>query len=372
MAASPLTISKSSRYLAKAQISVPPFRPDIEGTADIFEEIVRIYGYDKIEPKSVIKDDKFKTETLSNNLKSFYKSKRIIASRGYLETITWSFISTKYATLDNTTNAVQIKNPISNDLDRMRTSIFPNLLNSININIGRLHNNGKLFEVGPQFFGLQENDQQMMATAIQYGPAYNPIWNNEKRDSDAFDVKSDVYFVLDQLNIPTKNILYDELDNIYFHPGKSAQLRIGKNILARFGEIHPFILQKYEIKTKVYGFEIFLDQLNEFQAKKSSTKKAFDNNDLQAVERDFSFLLPKSIKVIEVVKKIQQIDKKIIKKVLIFDVFEDKKNFSNMKSVAFKIILQPIDKTFTDIEIENISNLIINLVSKNFDGQLRQ
>jgi len=212
----------------------------------------------------------------------------------------------------------------------------------------------------------------MMATAIQYGPAYNPIWNNEKRDSDAFDVKSDVYFVLDQLNIPTKNILYDELDNIYFHPGKSAQLRIGKNILARFGEIHPFILQKYEIKTKVYGFEIFLDQLNEFQAKKSSTKKAFDNNDLQAVERDFSFLLPKSIKVIEVVKKIQQIDKKIIKKVLIFDVFEDKKNFSNMKSVAFKIILQPIDKTFTDIEIENISNLIINLVSKNFDGQLRQ
>tara|TARA_Y100000590_G_scaffold355797_1_gene409724 strand:+ start:4031 stop:6436 length:2406 start_codon:yes stop_codon:yes gene_type:complete len=362
--------SKTNKYI---NILVPSFRPDIEGTADIFEEIVRIYGYDKIEPKSIVKDENIKKEALSNNLKSFYKSKRIIASRGYLETITWSFIAYNYAKLDNNCKEpVQIKNPISNDLDQMRSSIFPNLLNSINMNIGRLSINGKLFEVGPQFSGVEENDQQMMATAIQYGSAYNQVWSNEKRDFDIFDIKSDVYFILDQLNVPIENLIYDEIESIYFHPGKSAQLRIGKNNLAKFGEIHPSILQKYDIKTKVNGFEIYLDKLSQFQTKKTSTKKAYTDNDLQAVERDFAFLLPKETKGIEVVNKIKQIDKQIIKKVVIFDVFEDDKLFENMKSIAFKVVLQPIDKTFTDSEIEKISNLIIDLISKIFKGKLRQ
>ena len=254
------------------------YRPDIEGEADIVEEILRIYGYDKIEPQSVIKNTTFKKEVLNENLKAFYKSKRIIASRGYLEAVTWSFVSSEHASLGNKKENVKIKNPISNDLDTMRSSIFPNLLSSVNININRLHNNGKLFEVGPQYSGSKEEDQQMVASGVQYGTVHTETWGEEKRMSDVFDVKSDVYFVLDQLNVPLDKVLYEESDNNFFHPGKSAQLRIGKNILAQFGEIHPFILQKFEINTNVSGFEILLDQLSQFQLKIASTKKAYDNN----------------------------------------------------------------------------------------------
>ncbi len=354
------------------RIEVPYFRPDIDGAADIVEEIVRIYGYDKIKPQSVIKDPRINKEILNGKLKSFYKSKRIIASRGYLEAITWSFVSSEQASLGNKKKNVIIKNPISSDLNTMRPSIFPNLLTSINININRLYNNGKLFEVGPQYSGSKEEDQQMVASGIQYGPVHTETWGDEKRMSDVFDVKGDVYFVLDQLNVPVDKVLYEESDNNFFHPGKSARLRIGKSILAQFGEIHPFILQKFEINTNVSGFEILLDQVSQFQLKITSTKKAYDNNALQAIERDFAFLFPSNIRAGEIINKIKKIDKQLIKKVTIFDVFEGNKLPENMKSIAIKVMLQPIEKTFTDSEIETISNTIIDLISKTFEGKLRQ
>ena len=360
--------NKKNQY----KIEVPLYRPDIDGEADIVEEIIRIYGYDKIKPKSVIKDHKNLKPPLNENLKSFYKSKRIIASRGYLETVTWSFISSELASIENKTDNVKIQNPISNDLDTMRPSIFPNLLSSINSNISRMYDYGKLFEVGPQFSGNKEDDQQMMATGIHYGLANINNWQDKKRNLDVFDMKSDVYFILDQLNIPTANILYEETSSAFFHPGKSTKLKIGKNIIAQFGEIHPYILQKFEIKTNVAGFEIFLDNLDQFQHKKISTKKAYDYNALQAVERDFAFLFPKNIKVGEIISKIKKIDKQIIKKVSIFDVFEGENLPESKKSIAFKIILQPIEKTFTDIEIEKISNAVIDLISNDFDAKLRQ
>ena len=162
------------------------------------------------------------------------------------------------------------------------------------------------------------------------------------------------------------------LQNNIYHPGKSAQLRLGKNIIASFGEINPLILKRFDIKTIVFGFEIFLDELSQFQIKKSSTKKAYDSNPLQLVERDFAFLFPKNIKGIDIINKIKKIDKKIIKDVFIFDIFEGGKLPVNKKSIAIKVTLQPQDKTFTDKEIEDISKNIIDLISENFEGELRQ
>jgi phenylalanyl-tRNA synthetase beta chain len=246
------------------------------------------------------------------------------------------------------------------------------LLDSVNKNIGFLYNNGKLFEVGPQFSGLKEEDQKMVATGILYGAVNTDTWNDEKRISDIFDVKSDVYFVLNQLNVPVDNLLHEEVTNNFFHPGKSAQLKIGKNIIANFGAIHPYVLQKFDIKINVSGFEIFLDHLSQFHLKNTSTKNAYDNNTLQAVERDFAFLFPNKTKAGEIINKIRKIDKQQIKKVSIFDVFEGKNLPDNMKSIAFKVVLQPIEKTFTDEEIDKISKSIIDLITKNFDGKLRQ
>jgi len=354
------------------QISIPFFRPDIDGQADIVEEIIRIYGYDKIKPKSILKESNSKNEILNDELKAFYKSKRIIASRGYLETITWSFLSNDLTIFGDTKETIQIKNPISSDLDTMRSSILPNLLNSINNNISRLFNNGKLFEVGPQFDHLKENNQEMVATGIQYGLKTNENWNDEKRPSDLYDVKSDVYYTLEQLLIPINNLSYEDTNSNYFHPGKSAQVKIGNKVVARFGEIHPNVLKKLDIKINVNGFEIFLDNLKEFQSKKISTKSAYDKNSLQAVERDFAFLFPNQVDGLQVINLIKKVDKKLIKKISIFDVFKDKTLPENMKSIAFRIIFQPIEKTFTEEEIEKISKDVIDLISKKFDGKIRQ
>ena len=131
-------------------------------------------------------------------------------------------------------------------------------------------------------------------------------------------------------------------------------------------------MQKFDIKTNVNGFEIFLDPISQFQLKKTTTKNAYDNNVLQTVERDFSFLFPKNTRVGEIINKIKKIDKQLVKNVTIFDVFEGNKLPENMKSIAIKVILQPIEKTFTDSEIETISNTIIDLISKTFEGKLRQ
>ncbi len=354
------------------EIKIPAFRPDIEGEADIVEEILRIYGFDKIEPISLSKDKNLNEEILSSNLKSFYKSKRLIANRGYLETVTWSFMDKENTDIIQNNSSIIIKNPISSDLSMMRPSLFPNLLSSVNQNISRLYTIGKLFEVGPIFEGINEDEQKMIASGIIYGSPEKVSWINKTRLVDVFDVKSDVFYVLDQLNVAVKNLQHETFNNSVYHPGKSAQLRLGKNILANFGEINPILLKKYDIKITVCGFEIFLDELDQFQIKKTSTKKGYDNNPLQIVERDFAFLFPLNVNAVELIKSIRKIDKQIIKDVIIFDVFEGNKLPVNKKSIALKVILQPQKITFTDKEIENFSNKIIDLITASFKGELRQ
>ena len=354
------------------EVTTPTFRPDIEGAADLVEEIIRIYGFDKIKPISLKRDMDLNSEFLSSAVKSFYKSKRLIANRGYFETVTWSFMDLEEANFINNNSSIQVLNPISADLNAMRPSTFPNLLSSINSNISRMYVSGKLFEVGPNFHGVNEGDQQMVATGIQYGTSNTSLWSNEKRFVDVYDVKSDVFYVLEQLNVPVESLLHEKFISNIYHPGKSAQLRLGKNIIANFGEINPLLLKRFDIKIPVYGFEIFIDQLDQLQIKKTSTKKAYDNNPFQLVERDFAFLFPKNIKAIDIINKIKKIDKKIIKHVIIFDIFEGNKLPPNKKSIAFKVRLQPQEKTFTDKEIEHLSLNIIDLISKSFDGELRQ
>jgi phenylalanyl-tRNA synthetase beta chain len=354
------------------KIIIPSFRPDIDGPSDIVEEIIRIYGFDKIVPISLLKNTHSNVEILSSNLKSFYKSKRLIANRGYLETVTYSFMDGGEADFITGNSSIKIKNPINIELNTMRPSTFPNLLAAINSNISRLYISGKLFEVGPNFHSVNDDGQNMVATGIQYGLSNLPSWNNETRSVDIYDVKSDVFYVLEQLNIPIANLQHEILQNKIYHPGKSAQLRLGKSILASYGEISPVLLKRLDINSKVSGFEIFLDELDQFQVQKSSTKKAYDNNPFQLVERDFAFVFDKGVKAIDVINKIKKIDKKIIKNVVIFDLFEGNKLPENKKSIALKVTLQPQEKTFTDQEIENLSINIIDLISQSFQGSLRQ
>jgi len=351
-------------------ITVPSFRPDIEGEADIVEEILRIYGFDQI-PLTNISDNNNKKNVLSSELKSFYKIKRTIANQGYLEAVTWSFMDEKVAKLISS-NVIKIKNPISSDLNAMRPSNIPNLLQAVNLNKSKMITNGKIFEVGPIFDETLEDKQVNVATAIGYGNVLINNWNSREKDIDVFDIKSDLMQILKSLNVPTDNLIYETINNKVFHPGISSSLRIGKNIIANFGELNPILLKSIGIPNSVTAFEIFIDTLAQFQSKKISTLSAFVNNPFQMVERDFAFLFPKSVKANEIINKIKKIDKKIINKVSIFDVYDGEKIENHKKSIAIRVLLQPIEKTFSDEEIESISNQIINTIITSFNATLRK
>ncbi len=351
-------------------ITTPTFRPDIEGEADIVEEILRIYGFDQI-PLTDISDKNNKKNVLSSDLKSFYKIKRSIANAGYLEAVTWSFMDEKVAKLISD-NIIKIKNPISADLNVMRPSNIPNLLSAVNLNKSKMINSGKLFEVGPIFAETMEDNQVNVATGIVYGNISGDNWNAVNRDFDVFDIKSDLMQILKSLNTPIDNLNYESIDNKIFHPGKSSSLRIGKNIIANFGELNPILLKSLDIANSVVAFEIFTEMLAQFQSKKKSTISAFDNNPFQTVERDFAFLIPKSVKANDMINIIKKIDKKIINRVSIFDVYEGKKIDKDLKSIAIRVLLQPLEKTFSDEEIDNISNQIIDITITSFKATLRK
>ena len=351
-------------------ITPPSFRPDIHDEADIVEEILRIYGFDKI-PLIDIQDKDSKKNILNSNLKSFYKIKRVIANQGYLEAVTWSFMDKQVAKLVSD-NVIEIKNPISSDLNVMRPSNVPNLLHAINLNKSKMINRGKLFEVGPIFSESLEDRQTNVATGISYGNISEGNWNSNSKDIDVFDIKADLMRILDSLNTPINNLNYEKIENKIFHPGKSSSLRIGKNIIANFGELNPILLKSMNIQNPVMAFEVFTDALGQFQNKKTSTIAAFDNNPFQMVERDFAFLFPNSVKADEIISKIKKIDKKLINKVSIFDVYEGDKIAKDTKSIAIRVLLQPLEKTFNDEEIESLSTQIIDVITINFKATLRK
>ena len=351
------------------KITAPSFRLDIEGEADIVEEILRIYGFNQI-PLTNLSDYTTKKSVLNPELKSFYKIKRVIANSGYLEAVTWSFMDEKIAKLLSE-NTIKIKNPISSDLNVMRPSNIPNLLVAVNQNKSKMISSGKLFEVGPIFDESLLDKQANVASGIAYGNIYGNNWNSLKKEFDVFDIKSDLMSILKSLNVPIDNLNYDSINNKVFHPGKSSSLRIGKNIIANFGELNPILLKSLDVSNIVVAFEIFTEALAQFQTKKTSTVSAFYSNPFQTVERDFAFLLPKSIKANDIVNKIKKIDKKIINKVLIFDIYEGDKINHDSKSIAIRVQLQPIEKTFSDEEIDIISNNIVDTVTSSFGASLR-
>tara|TARA_B100000989_G_scaffold124449_1_gene92102 strand:- start:152 stop:1561 length:1410 start_codon:yes stop_codon:yes gene_type:complete len=353
----------------KFEIQSPSFRPDIVGEADIVEEIIRIYGYNKIPLKKVTNHEE-KKDILNTKTKTFYKSKKIIALNGYSEVVTWSFMDENNAKII-TDEIISLKNPISTDLNTMRPSTLPNLLEAINQNKARMYSSAKIFEVGPNFSKSLLDQQENVATAISYGSSDEQNWLSNKKSINVFSIKADLFSILTNLNVPIENLLYEKLEDQTYHPGKSSSLRLGKNKIANFGELHPILLKKININFKVFGFEIYLDNISQFQENRSSSKGGFINNPYQMVERDFAFLFPREVVANDIIKKVKKIDKKIIQKVTIFDVYDGDKLPENKKSIAFRVLLQPQDKTFNDQEIEELSKKIIDEISKSLDASMR-
>ena len=363
---------KKQKNLLK--LSVPTWRPDIIQSIDIVEEIVRIKGYDQIK---IEEPEKARLKpTLNKQQKLFHFLQRSIASKGYLETITWSFTDSKINQLFNENKSqTKIVNPISSDLDVLRNSIFSNLIVYLKNNLDRGFKDISLFEIGPIFSGYKPGDQQIVIAALRSGKVSRLNWLEKERTVDLFDAKRDVIQSLREAGFDQSKLFIDDKTPDYFHPGKSGAIYLNKNEdkpAAYFGEIHPNIMKKLDIKTETLTiFEIYLDNIKQTEKKLKDQKSQYKYSDYQKSERDFAFVLDKNFKVQDLTKVISEIDKNLIKSIKVFDIYEGENIPEDKKSIALNVTIQSSEKTLTDEDLEKINKLIISTVENKTGAKLR-
>ena len=355
-------------------LTVPTWRPDILQEVDIVEELVRIKGYDQIkmiEPEKVRNKD-----TLNKTQKLFHFLQRAIASKGYLEAITWSFTDSKINQLFIESNKeIKIVNPISADLNVLRSSIFSNLIININKNLGRGFKDLSIFEIGPTFSGSKPGEQQTVVSGLRTGKLSRQSWVEQGRLVDVFDVKRDVIQSLVEAGYNKDKFYIDDETPSYYHPGKSGRIFLNKGkekVVAFFGDIHPNILKKLDIKVEaLVGFEIFLDNIKQPKKSLKNQKTQYKYSDFQKSERDFAFVLDKNFKVQELIEIIRNVDKELIKSVKVFDVYEGENIDEGKKSIALNVTIQSLEKTLNEEDLNKINQLIISTVESKTDAKIR-
>ncbi|MDA0782042.1 MAG: phenylalanine--tRNA ligase subunit beta [Rickettsiales bacterium] len=351
-------------------ISIPSWRSDIEGKADIVEEIVRIYGYDKIPTLALPNENKGFAAVLNPSQRRVSDVRRTLAARGLTEAITWSFMKSAKAKLFGAdSDELKLLNPISSDLDVMRPSILPNLLDAVARNNDRGHENLSFFEIGLIFENTTPKGQRQVASAVRSGRTSEKDTYGTSRDVDVFDAKADCLAALETAGVPVDNLRITTDAASYYHPGRSGVLRLGKAILGVFGEIHPKILKVLDVKVPAVGFEIFFDNLPDVKNKGKSRTK-LEVSEYQSSSRDFAFLIDADIAVGDILQSVRRCDKTLIREVSLFDVYQGKGVAENKKSIAFSVKIQAADHTLTEDEIGAISKKVIDAVSQ-AGGELR-
>jgi phenylalanyl-tRNA synthetase beta chain len=350
----------------KFSVTIPSSRHDISRSEDLVEEIVRIYGYNNINPQKLDI-----TEILSSN-SPIRQSKISLASNGLTETINWSFCDENLVEIFTDKNdKLLLANPISIELNYMRPNLLIGLLESYRKNSLRSFSNLSLFEIGKVFLGTSESEQKLMISGIRAGKNKEQDHYQDQRDFDIFDVKKDLLNIVEIFGIKADSLQISNAEAPkYYHPHRFAAFKLGKNLIGYFGEIHPKVAKKFDLKNRVNAFEIFIDNLP--QTKKSNSRKSFVVNDLQAVERDFAFLVNKDQAIGDLIKTIANCDKQLITEVNIFDIFSGKNIPADKKSVALRIKIQPIEKTLTSEEIDVVSKKVIDAVGKFYGATLRE
>ena len=363
---------KTAKNFFKTEI--PSWRPDINLEIDLIEELIRIKGFDKI--KLIEPEKKREKETLNFEQKLFHLSQRAVASKGYIETITWSFTDSKIDKLFSTNEKeIKIFNPISSDLSVLRTSIFSNLAIYLKKNQDRGHEDLSLFEIGPVFFGKNPGEQQIVVGALKSGMVGRKSWSDKARNLDVFDIKSDTVRTLIELGVKESDLYLSSKTKNCYHPGRSGSLHLKSEngpLLGSFGELHPAIITSFDFKeNNIFGLEIFLKNIPKLNKKIRAYKEKYVVSDYQKSERDFAFVIDKSYKVGDLQLLIKKIDSAIIKNVITFDVFEGQSIPEGKKSVAINVTIQALDKTLTEKDLDSISQKIIETVKEKTGATIR-
>lgn len=350
----------------------PTWRGDIEGEHDLVEEVVRMIGLDNIQPES-LPHSKFPKQTLTPEQRRAVTVKHELAGRGMFETVTWSFTDSKIAEMFRKgQEGIVLSNPIAADLDEMRPSVLPNLLLGLKNNIARGYANVSLFEVGPEFYGRKPGEQNLVAAGIRSGQTSKKHWLGEQRGFDVFDVKADALAAIAAASGPFDSAQISLDAPEYYHPGRSGALRLGRNVIAYFGELHPLVTKKLGIKQRVYAFEVILNNIPTPRQNRDKAKKKLELSAFQPVDKDLAFIVDCDVKAADVIAAAKTADRNHIADVRIFDVYEGENLPSGKKSLALSVTFQPVENTYSDQDIEILMQKVEQVLKSKFGAELRK
>ncbi len=358
-------------------VDAPSWRPDIEGKADLVEEIARIVGFSSLPAETLPARCAVETPKLTLAQDRRRLARRALASRGLLEAVTWSFTDQRHAALfcdgENwlAAEGLILANPISSDLGSMRPSMLPNLVAALQRNADRGRGDLALFEVAPVYGSDRPEGQQTVAGGARLSQPKRH-WSGAVRPADVFTVKADAIAALEAAGAKVEQSQTTADAPNWYHPGRSGVLRLGPKLaLAHFGELHPRVLKAMGVDGPVFGFEAFLDAIPPAKAKPTKTKPALDASGLLPVMRDFAFVVDQNVTADALLKAVRSADKKLIADASLFDVYQGKGVPEGRKSLAVEVTLQPREKTLTDEEIDRVAKTIVSAVEKATGGALR-
>lgn len=354
------------------QVGVPSWRVDMDGAADVVEEILRVVGFDAIKPTPVRDAGAAMSPAVTEPQRRASLVRRILAGgRGLNEAVTWSFMDSAHVPLFAALpDGLKITNPIASNLNAMRPTPLATLIAAAGRNMDKGVADNAIFEVGPAFKNPTPTGEERVVAGVRTGVATPPNWAEKTRKTDVFDAKADAEAVLDALGVDVTKIMVTADAGVAYHPGRSGVFRLGKNVLAQFGEIHPMVLKKMGIKGRAVGFEVMLDNIP--VAKKRVVARPLQKiSNLQPVSRDFAFVVQAAVPAGELIKVARGVDERICS-TAIFDVYQGAGIPAGHKSIALSVNIQPQETSLTNEEIEAISQKIIKAAGEKTGATLRE
>ena len=351
---------------------VPSWRPDIGGEADLVEEIVRIHGLDKVAHVALPRLETVTSRRITAAQRRRFLAARALAARGMNEAVTWSFVPKAQAELfGGGGRELELANPISTELSDMRPGLLPNLIAAAGRNMARGFADLALFEAGQVYGGDRPQDERLHVSGIRRGMDGPRHWGTQRRPVDLFDAKADALAVLAMTGAPSDRLQTVAEGPSWYHPGRVGSLMLGPKVrLASFGEIHPRVLDAMDVAGPLVAFEVDLDAIPLPKSARTA-RPALDASDLQAVTRDFAFVVASDVPADRLVRAARSADKGLIQAVSVFDVFEGAAIGEGRKSVALEVTLQPRRQTLTEAEIDGVAAAIVVAVREATGGELR-
>ncbi|MFL2800455.1 MAG: phenylalanine--tRNA ligase subunit beta [Paracoccaceae bacterium] len=355
------------------EIIVPSWRPDIYGEVDIIEEVARINSLANLPSIPMARKEGVSKPLLTDTQSRQNLARRVCASLGYIECLSYSFIDKKSVEQfsNNSSNEITLINPISSEMTHMRQSLIPGLLKIVEKNHAKGMKNLAIFEQGYCFESNQVGDETYQISAVLLGSKTSVNLYKEIRSFDIFDIKRDLFKLLSYLNLKVDNIKLERDTPKFLHPKRSAKMLLGSKLVAIFGEVNPLIAKNYPNRERINCFTLYLDNIP-FPKKRKITRDALILNNLQPIERDFSFLIDEKTEYGAIKRAIISLKNPLIDKINIVDVFQgEMEREERKKSLSIRVKFQPLEKTLNDAEIEKMCAHIISEVGEKVNGILK-